>query len=273
MSQLNLHTIKELLIEANKAQTAELKTELDKVNQRYDRRLKSINTKINKLQTRSLALERKARKNNIIIFGLDKVENEILLDATLGKVNELLGTDFALKDVNNIYTIGHQEKPPVVIEFISYLKKSEIFRSPEKLRALKGTHIVITHDLCERDREEQKVLRKHHKIAKDRNQEARIRGNKLIIGQKSYTAAELESDWETTSGSENEDSEVHSDVEVDEEEASPHRCEQKLTRRKAHLVSSVVSRKSREEKKRRSPVNSPNPQTSKTTRDGKKKNK
>ncbi|CAG9765873.1 unnamed protein product [Ceutorhynchus assimilis] len=95
-------------------------------------------------------------------------------------------------NINNIYKVGESDSAPIQIEFLSYLKKAELFKNPEKLRALKNTPYAISNDLCEEDRRELKVLREHLKKALNENKQAKIKGLKLEIDSKLYTAKQLE---------------------------------------------------------------------------------
>ncbi|CAG9825698.1 unnamed protein product [Phaedon cochleariae] len=99
----------------------------------------------------------------------------------------------------------------ILIEFITYLKKQTIFKNVSKL---KGKKISILHDRCEEDREKQNVLLRHHKEARKRNKQTRIKGLKLEIESKLYTPEELE-----YTDSEKEGEEYHEDEEEEEEES------------------------------------------------------
>lgn len=201
----------DLIIQANKEQTAELRKDIKSCEENLTSQLKKNISKVKKLENRCLYLERKVRKNNIVIFGTD-FENDNLVQLTISKLNELLGLQLTTDDINNIYKIGQSPKPPVVVEFISYLKKTQVFKYPERLRALKGTNISITNDLCEKDRDDQKILRHHLKLARSKKQEAKIKGNRLEIDKKLYTAEELMSDCDQLDAS---DSESEQENEVD----------------------------------------------------------
>lgn len=51
---------------------------------------------------------------------------------------------------------------------------------------------ILANDLCPEDREDLKVLVKHLKIAKASNIQAKIKGLKLMIDNKEYTAEQLQ---------------------------------------------------------------------------------
>ncbi|KAG5868238.1 hypothetical protein JTB14_028842 [Gonioctena quinquepunctata] len=84
----------------------------------------------------------------------------------------------------------HVEKPPVKIEFISYLKKTEILKQTKKL---KGTGIAISHDLTFKQRHEQKILKTFLNRARENpSDHSYIKRNKLYVNSKAYTVEELQ---------------------------------------------------------------------------------
>lgn len=186
MGSLTLEAIKELL---NK-QTKEIKEDILMSNNILKQKIAHNKEKINTLQKKCLFLERKVRKNNIVIFGLS-VDGNKLVEDTLTKINTLLGIDLVPNDINNIYKIGRSQNPPLIIEFISFLKKLTVFENIKKLQSQR-VKITITNDLCDSDRERHKILVKHYKLAKQNSLPSRIRGHQLQIDNKWYKAEELE---------------------------------------------------------------------------------
>ena len=74
-------------------------------------------------------LENKARKNNIVIYGLKVEEN--LQENTLCQLENLLNVKINQCDLNNIYRIGQQDnisERPILVEFLSFLKKQEVIK-------------------------------------------------------------------------------------------------------------------------------------------------
>jgi len=209
----------DLIVSANKQQTEALKKSTEEqttiIKQQIQVCVTDINNKLNatnqnieNLKSKYLFLERKSRRNNIIIFGLNNVERQNLLQNTLSDLNRLLKINLLPNDINNIQVIGKTQKPPVLLEFTSFLKKSEIFPN---LKHLKNTGISIANDLCPEDREQQKYLREHQLEAREQNLEAKIKGSKLLINGTIYTIDDLKelekkasksSDSETSSGDE-----------------------------------------------------------------------
>ncbi|CAG9760039.1 unnamed protein product [Ceutorhynchus assimilis] len=191
MSDLTIENIKSLLSE----QTSDLKKEINANTADINQKLKKTEEKISELDRKCIFLERKLRKNNIIIFGLLADETD-LANKTLSSINELVGTSFSLADINNIYQIGKGPQKPIVVEFVSFLKKLETFKNLDKLKALREKKISISNDYCEEDRRQQQILRKHLKAARENNVPAKIKGFKLEIENNLYTASELENSGE-----------------------------------------------------------------------------
>lgn len=220
------------------------------------------------MESKCLFYERKLRKNNIVVFGLDNVNKSDLAEYTLEKLNKALDLNFKINDVNNVYKIGRSEKPPVVVEFISYLKKIEIFKDIEKLRTLKGKGISVSNDLCKADRENQKILRKHLKIARSQNQQVRLKGNKLEIEGVLYTVEDLEGGAETDSSDTDSDTSVSEDDHIETAE--------NITVGDGQKVSEGLRPKKKKRKNRKrkiADIKTPSPQNARTTRSHKKKKK
>lgn len=93
--------------------------------------------------------------------------------------------DVGVSDFNNTYPLNNTEKPPVKIEFLSYLKKLEILRQCKKL---KGTGVAIAHDLTFDQRREKRILRAYlNKAREEPADRSYIKGIKLYINDRVYT--------------------------------------------------------------------------------------
>lgn len=188
------------LLDALKQESASIKTDITKEikleNNRILEKLEQQNNKIvhleekyNNLELRCLNLERQYRKNNVVIFGLQVNPGESLLQFVLSKFRELLEINIVESDINNIYKIKSEKGTPIKVGFVSYLKKSLIFQNIHKLRGKKK--IFITHDLCFEDRKDLKILQQHLKLARTKNQFAKIKGNKLVVNEDIFTVGQL----------------------------------------------------------------------------------
>lgn len=182
------------ILNALKQQTDELKTDIRNLEVKItkqaeftEKKLNQIENVQNKIINDILQLERTARKNNIVIFGLQAEDD--LLNTVLKTLNTLLKLNLCEGDINNIYKINKKKDSPIKIEFISYLKKKLIF---ERLSELKGKNIFINNDLCKEDQEENKILRGHLKEAKQKGYKVIIKNRKLIINNETYSVKQLE---------------------------------------------------------------------------------
>lgn len=207
--ELTTNQLYELLKHSQEEQTNKLTNEIKKISEKYDDKIKKLETNLDQLQNHYLNFERYKRKNNIMVFGLN-LGNENLLQNTIGKLNSLLGINLTPNNINNLFPVGREQKRGVLIQLTTYLKKQEIFRNTPKL---KGSKISIVNDLCKEDRERQNILVKHLKEAKKNKKAAKIKGFKLEIDNKVYTVEELES------GEKESESEPYSDIDdIDDEE-------------------------------------------------------
>lgn len=139
------------------------------------------------LKEKIRGIERKDKKNNIIIFGVPQEANEIIANAAINIFKEI-NVEINLQDINNAYRIGKSEIKPIIVEFNTYLKKQEVTKNAYKL---KDTNIAITNELIPEDRETNRILHKYLREARGKKLEARIRNNKLYVGNEVYTVDQL----------------------------------------------------------------------------------
>ncbi|KAG5874449.1 hypothetical protein JTB14_008528 [Gonioctena quinquepunctata] len=88
----------------------------------------------------------------------------------------------------------------------TYVRKYPPFYVNPEIYSVREKGLSISDDLSKDDEEELKVLKYHLKIARSQNHDAKIRGLKLFINDKSYTADEprkLENNHEISSEEEN----------------------------------------------------------------------
>nr|CAI5870563.1 unnamed protein product [Callosobruchus analis] len=170
----------------------EIKIENAKILERIkqqEEKIEQLEQTNKKLQQENLYLERATRKNNILVFGLEvNSKTAHLVDVVTEKLNNLLGINISQQDLRNLYVIQTKEFP-VKVEFISYYKKQEIFQNVYKL---KNSKVFVVHDLCEKDRQTNKILQNHRKAAKAKNIPAKIIGDRLIVNGDTYTVDMLE---------------------------------------------------------------------------------
>lgn len=179
-----------LLNDANAEQTKIIKQEFSSTVQPIADKVDSNAKKIIDLENKIIQLDRKTRRKNIVIFGLEIINQTDFHSESIEKINNLLGLNIVSNDISNIYQLKKtgDSIPPIFIEFVSLLKKDIIFQNISKL---KGSGIAITHDLSYEDRQKHKILYNHLKKARSQKISARIVGDKLEIDNKLYTAEQL----------------------------------------------------------------------------------
>lgn len=150
-----------------------------------------LKDKTARLESRIEHFERKEKKNNIVIYGLAKVEHTglTLAEWIIAKFSTLLGIEVPLSSINNVYFVGRADfKAPLVVEFTSFITKSSIFKN---LFKLKGSGVFIGNDLAKKDREINRVLVSHLKEAKKKKLVAHIRNNRLYVGEECFSYDQL----------------------------------------------------------------------------------
>lgn len=169
-------------IEAGEARVV-LETELLK------NKIKHLEKENQNLRNKVEQFDRNNRKNNILIFGLERQSKEVPVESIKSELKNLLDIDLKENDISNVYYLGNQERSPIKLELVSFLKKSAILKNCGKL---KGTKISIINDLTEFQREEYKSLRQHMHRLKNPSNQCFIKANKLYINNKPYSIEELE---------------------------------------------------------------------------------
>lgn len=146
----------------------------------------------NEVLTKRIAfLEKRARDNNIAVFGLHRAEGNPS-DSWIEQLNSVLKADISVTDLANIYQPKNNSRAPVIFQFLSNFKKRETFkRVKENVEGLKANKVFVANDLCREEQQILKVLREKRLQAKARNQTAKIVGKTLIINGVKYTYADI----------------------------------------------------------------------------------
>lgn len=143
------------------------------------------------LKKQLVAVQKTIKRNNIIIFGIGEKNKKPLLENVTEILKNKLQIELSSSDFSNIYRIG-QEAPnkirPIFVELTSQLKKHEILGNVSKL---KGSGVSISKDLIPSEREEQKIIYKNYKKAKELNYSTKIIKNTLMVNDVTYSIEEL----------------------------------------------------------------------------------
>lgn len=180
-----------LIIENNRKQTLEIKSDIKKLLDKNN----TADKEISSLKLKCLSFERSVRKNNLLIFGIKKPNQTTnILEYILDQLNNILSTNITKNDINNYYFVGKERSGsrPLILQFISFLKKKTVFENKETLKNLKTQGLSIANDLCPEDRRTQQVLYKHLKIARSQGLEAKVIGQKILIDGQEYQVEDLE---------------------------------------------------------------------------------
>lgn len=98
------------------------------------------------LQDRTDQLEMYTRRNSLRIFGLEERDGENN-DQLAISVAQKISVPLSLSDIDRCHRVGPKisgRKRPLIVKFVSYRKRQEVFRAK---RLLKGSGITIREDL------------------------------------------------------------------------------------------------------------------------------
>lgn len=136
-------------------------------------------------------IERKTKKFNIVIYGLNEKQPE----NTLEEVFDLIQNKFSLHpsktEIRDAFRLGHYEENktrPILVEFVTNSLRTAIF---EKSPSLKGTGIAVSADYIQEDYLKRKFLTSQLKIVRAQGRTAQLKGHKLIIDNIPYTYEEI----------------------------------------------------------------------------------
>lgn len=166
--------------------------ELRAILHSYGQRVEALEAHTATFQQRDLIWDRKFRRNNILLFGIDECPNDVLLDNTLSILNGALELELTINNINNIYRLGKMSENktrPVLVEMVSNLCKITVLRNAHKL---KDTQYSISQDRTHTDKQNRKQLLSHQKQARELSLNTRIlNDNKLMINGEIYTLEQL----------------------------------------------------------------------------------
>uniref|UniRef100_A0A6P7G0P2 Uncharacterized protein LOC114336309 n=1 Tax=Diabrotica virgifera virgifera TaxID=50390 RepID=A0A6P7G0P2_DIAVI len=187
----------EFLIKSFKEEIDGLKRSIEATETRIILNVEGLNKKVKDLEKENLELksklekvERKSKENSIFIYGLELSKAEISSKFICDSIKKLLGIDICFSDSNNFIWFKNYKNNPIKLELVSNTKKREILKNCHRL---KGKNINITHDYTHKQREEQKILKYHLKLAREKSTtRSYIKGNKLFVDESSYSIEDLQ---------------------------------------------------------------------------------
>lgn len=172
---------------------------LHSANKAMEQENVQIKTKIEEQNKRIEYLEREIRRNNIVIKGVEEVENENRnsLELKFSDIIKDLSVNLNPRsDIEKIHRIGkiqfsNSSRRPILVKLSSGMKKTEIMENTKKL---KGRDIWIEEDYTKQIVDERKELVPLVKQARQMGVSAYIRYNKIIINGRAYGANDVDLD-------------------------------------------------------------------------------
>ncbi|UYV84107.1 hypothetical protein LAZ67_X001199 [Cordylochernes scorpioides] len=153
-------------------------------------RLISHNTlKIRNLEERAEALERRARENNLIIYGIESAETDSR-ELLLQKVKKLMAEDMQITDdvvIAECHRLGRGPKAPILIEVPDHESRISLLKNSFKFRML---NIFMSRDYSPQIREQRKILIEKRKKLYKKGIGSKLRDNKLLLNGINYMVVE-----------------------------------------------------------------------------------
>lgn len=199
LTEISNNTLLELLTKKIDQKFDELVSNIKRENESLTQQLLAANRNIDKLEKekqiladRVTILEKRTRKNNIAVFGLE-IQTDNFTESCIAQINSLLQINITQADISDIYQPKNNPKAPVIVELLSAFKRREIFsKLKDNADALKKSKVFITNDLSLEDREILKILRRKKAEAEKDGQVAKIFGRYVVIDGVKYGYRELQ---------------------------------------------------------------------------------
>ncbi|XP_072947776.1 uncharacterized protein [Epargyreus clarus] len=154
------------------------------LNENYEH----IREKCENQEKRLYFLEKQARKNNIVFFGIKEMETSYsnLESLIVNFIKEHFSQELDRRDIQEVRRIGKKgERPrPIIVTFCTLGTKINLFKNRS---ALKNTGYYITEDFPQNILEKRKELQEQARIERVKGNVVRIKYDKLIINEKKKT--------------------------------------------------------------------------------------
>ncbi|KAL3277831.1 hypothetical protein HHI36_013173 [Cryptolaemus montrouzieri] len=121
---------------------------------KHDEQLKELRNQNEKLRDELAILHKEQKKNNLFVLGI-AVEKTIKKETVADLFQNHMHSTEEENDLKDTYSLGKSEKSPILVEFTTFEKKTEILKSAFKL---KGTGIYIAEDLLPEQRQKNSLL-------------------------------------------------------------------------------------------------------------------
>lgn len=186
-------SLKDVLDAINK-QSADLKKEITDFKQEmltsigatvseHTAKINNIEKQIEEIDEKVLKSEIEKRKNNMIFYKIAEVEasQDALHKAMVKMLNEEVQNTFEIRDIDFMFRLGKKREGqirPVLVRFISYLKKELIMNNRKKLSE---KSIDVADDLPNEIRERRKISAPLVKSLKEKGFHASLKMDKIKV--------------------------------------------------------------------------------------------
>ncbi|CAG4947890.1 unnamed protein product [Colias eurytheme] len=169
--------------------TQNINSILDDKFKLFNEKYEDLREKCENQEKRLYFLEKQARKNNIVFFGIKEVETSYFNLETLimNFIKEHFSQDLDRRDIQEVRRIGKKgERPrPIIVTFCTLGTKINLFKNRN---ALKDTGYYITEDFPQNILEKRKELQEQAKIEREKGNLVKIKYDKLVISEINRTA-------------------------------------------------------------------------------------
>lgn len=155
-----------------------------------DEKYENLKEKFENQEKRLYYLEKQARKNNVVFFGIRETETSYsnFESIIINFIKEHLSVEVDRRNIQEVKRIGKKgEKPrPLIVTFTTLGTKINIFKNK---KVLKDTGYYISEDYPQDILEKRKILQEQAKIEKEKGFHVQIRYDKLVISEKKKTTS------------------------------------------------------------------------------------
>lgn len=158
-------------------------------------KVEGLNEKVRKLEQENAELkntverlDKLSRKRNIVVYGIGGKAGEVSVEDICTKLNTLLGTSIVGEQIEDVYPLGRADDSPLKVEFLHHSTKTKVLKNCGRL---KGTRVIVAHDLTRNQRENIRILRGHLHREKSAGKRCYIKGEKLVVNGKSLSVNDV----------------------------------------------------------------------------------
>lgn len=141
-----------------------MEQKLEDIDKRYNQEMETVKAELASQKKIIEKLDSQLRKKNIIIVGMEVVNERNLENMVIKLVTSKLQIDLDESDIDECRKINKDSKGPILISLTSTKKKNEIMKAKGKLKEFKTEKIYINNDLSV---EKRKLLKSKEKPSKN----------------------------------------------------------------------------------------------------------